>query len=243
MEPVTQALVAAIFLFAVIAQAVAGFGLGLISLPLLIPILGIRTAAPIVALVNLIAIALIFVKYRRAFHLRDIRPLLIAATFGIPLGVFAVKTIHETYTLTTLGILILGYALYAYFTPRVPHIRHALWAYGLGFISGICGGAYNSSGPASVLYAHSRQWNPDTFRSNLQAYFIFNSTLINIAHLASGNFNTTVLRGFLLAVPGILIGLPLGFHLSRRLNTNGFRLLVLALLGLMGLRLILANAF
>ena len=243
MDPLAQALVAAIFFFAILTQTVAGFGLGLISLPLLIPILGIRTAAPIVALVNLIAIALIFVKYRRAFHLRDIKPLMIAASFGIPLGVFAVKIIPETYTLTALGILILSYALYAYFTPKVPQIRHALWAYGLGFISGVCGGAYNSSGPASVLYAHSQNWNPDAFRSNLQAYFIFNSVLINIAHLLSGNVKATILHGFLLSVPGILLGLPLGFYLSRRLNADRFRTLVLALLGIMGLRLIAANAF
>jgi uncharacterized membrane protein YfcA len=207
-----QLVIAGIFLFAVIVQTVAGFGLGLVSLPLLIPILGIRTAAPIVASVNLIAIAIIFIRYRRAFQLRATKPL-----------------------------LILGYSLYAFFTPQVPRMKHVLWGYGLGFISGICGGAYNSSGPASVLYAHSQRWPQETFKSNLQGYFIINSLIINLTHALSNNFTHAVFSGFLLAIPGIALGILIGFALSKRINAERFRKLILAVLFILGIRLIVTH--
>jgi len=237
----SQFVIVGIFLFAVIVQTVAGFGLGIVSLPLLIPILGIRTAAPIVALVNLIAIGLIFIRYRHAFQIKATKPLLIAGALGVPIGVWGVKNVPEVYTLTALGVLILGYALYAYFTPQVPQIKHALWGYGLGFVSGICGGAYNSSGPASVLYAHSQSWPQETFKSNLQGYFIINSTIINITHALSHNYTSTVFSGFLLAIPGIVLGMTIGFTLSKRINAERFRKLILALLFILGIRLIVTH--
>jgi uncharacterized membrane protein YfcA len=236
-----QLVIAGIFLFAVIVQTVAGFGLGLVSLPLLIPILGIRTAAPIVASVNLIAIAIIFIRYRRAFQLRATKPLLIAGALGVPLGVWGVKVAPEAYTLTALGVLILGYSLYAFFTPQVPRMKHVLWGYGLGFISGICGGAYNSSGPASVLYAHSQRWPQETFKSNLQGYFIINSLIINLTHALSNNFTHAVFSGFLLAIPGIALGILIGFALSKRINAERFRKLILAVLFILGIRLIVTH--
>lgn len=236
-----QLVIAGIFLFAVIVQTVAGFGLGLVSLPLLIPMLGIRTAAPIVAMVNLIAIGLIFIRYRHAFQWRATKPLLIAGALGVPLGVWCVISIPETYTLTALGILILGYSLYAFFTPQVPQMKHVLWGYGLGFISGICGGAYNSSGPASVLYAHSQRWPQETFKSNLQGYFIVNSIIINLTHALSNNFTPTVFSGFLLAIPGIALGMLIGFALSKRINAERFRKLILAMLFILGIRLIVTH--
>lgn len=234
-------MIAGIFLFAVIVQTVAGFGLGIVSLPLLIPILGIRTAAPIVALVNLFAISLIFLRYRKSFRLQAAKPLLIAGAIGVPLGVWGVKLLPEAYTLTALGILVLGYSLYAFFTPQVPHIEHPVWGYGLGFISGICGGAYNSSGPASVLYAHSQRWPQETFKSNLQGYFVINSLLINVTHAISHNYKPAVFQGFLLAIPGIALGMLIGFALSKRINQDLFRKLILIMLFLLGLRLILTH--
>lgn len=237
----SQLVIVGIFLFAVIVQTMAGFGLGIVSLPLLIPILGIRTAAPIVAMVNLIAISLIFIRYRRAFQFQATKPLLIAGALGVPIGVWGVKTLPEAYTLTALGILILGYSLYAIFTPQVPQIKHALWGYGLGFVSGICGGAYNSSGPASVLYAHSQRWPQETFKSNLQGYFIINSLLINLTHAFSHNYSPTVFSGFFLAIPGIVLGMGIGFALSKRINAERFRKLILAMLFILGIRLIVTH--
>lgn len=234
----SQVIIVGIFLFAVIVQTVAGFGLGIVSLPLLIPILGIRTAAPIVATVNLIAIALIFLRYRNAFQLRATKPLLIAGALGVPFGVWGVINIPEVYTLTALGVLILGYSLYAFFTPQVPEIKHPLWGYGLGFVSGVCGGAYNSSGPASVLYAHSQRWPQETFKSNLQGYFIINSIIINVTHALSNNYTPKVMSGFLLAIPGIALGMLVGFALSKRINADRFRKLILVMLFILGIRLI-----
>jgi uncharacterized protein len=234
-------LVACIFLFAVTVQTLAGFGLGLVALPLLIPLLGIKTAAPVVALVNLVAIGLIFLRYRHAFRFKATKPLIIAGALGVPIGVWGVKNIPEPITLTALGFLILGYSVYAFAAPQIPRMRSALWGYGLGFISGICGGAYNSSGPASVVYAHSQGWSQETFKSNLQGYFILNSIVINLTHLLNHNYTPTVWSTVALAIPGTVLGMILGVTLSHFIGGELFRRLVLILLFILGLRLILSH--
>ena len=142
MDLATQFLIAGIFLFAVTTQALAGFGLGLVSLPLLVQVIGIRTAAPVVALVNFTAIALIFLRYRRAFRLRAIVPLVSASVVGIPVGVWGVKLVPEHVTLTLLGALMLGYAIFAFREATGPKINHPLWNTGLGFTAGIFGGQF-----------------------------------------------------------------------------------------------------
>ena len=44
-------------------------------------------------------------------------------------------------------------------------------AYLFGFVAGVLGAAYNTSGVVITIYATLRDWSPDRFRSTLQSYF------------------------------------------------------------------------
>jgi uncharacterized membrane protein YfcA len=231
-------LVTLIFFIAVFIQSSIGFGLGLVSMPLLVALLGIQIAAPLVSIIGLMAEVVILLRYRQAISLGIVTQLTVAALFGIPLGIFAVRMIDGRIITTLLGIVVIAYALYALLSPRLPKLAGKAWAYFFGFTAGILGGAYNTSGPPVIIYGNCRAWPPDEFKSNLQGFFLVNGLVIMTVHALSGNITNTVWQNVLLALPGAILGLLAGFTLSSRINPVLFRKLVLILLIILGLGLI-----
>ncbi len=227
-----------IVFLAILTQATVGFGLALVSMPLLVAVLGIKTATPLVALIATAAELVILGRYWRSIQFQSIKPLIISSVIGIPLGVFILREVGEAIITPILGAVILAYALYALFSPRLPQLAGRAWAYGFGFIGGILGGAYNTSGPPVIIYGSCRRWPPDEFKGNLQGYFIPVTLLVLVVHGVSGNYTTAVWQNFFWAIPGIILGLIGGFFISGRLDPGRFRKIVLILLVILGLRLL-----
>jgi len=142
-------LVFAIVFFAIFTQSVIGFGLALISMPLLTAVLGIQTAAPLVALFAIVAEAILLIYYRTHLDLRVVWRLAIASVVGVPLGVLALRTVPEEIVLTVLGLVLAGYALYALFDFHLPEIRQPIWAYLAGFLAGVLGEPTIQTAPRS----------------------------------------------------------------------------------------------
>ena len=137
-------------------------------------------------------------------------------------------------------MVIIGYALFALLEIRLPQMTHPAWGYGFGFLAGLLGGAYNTSGPPVIVYGNSRGWEPDEFKSNLQGFFLISSIVIALGHAWNGNLTPEVWRYFLTAIPALAVGIVAGIRLDKFLNLETFRKTVLALLIVMGIRLIIA---
>jgi uncharacterized membrane protein YfcA len=231
-------LVSLVIFLAVFVQSSIGFGFALISMPLLVGILGIQVSAPLVAFLAFAAEIFILIRYRKGLNLRVVSQLTIAALIAIPLGVLALRRIDERIVTTLLGIILVGYALYALFSPRLPQLASRAWAYGFGFAAGMLGGAYNTPGPPVIIFGNCRGWPPAEFKGNLQGFFMVNSFAVVAVHLFSGNYTLDVWQNVLWAVPGLIVGLITGFGLSKRMNADLFRKIVLVLLIILGIQLI-----
>ncbi len=229
-----------IVFLAIFTQSVTGFGLALVSMPLLVAVLGIQTAAPLVALIALVAELILLIYYREALNLQVVWRLAIASVLGVPLGVWALRNVDEQLVLTILGLIVGGYALYALLNLRLPTIQQPAWAYGAGFLAGILGGAYNTSGPPVIVYGNCRRWPPAEFKSNLQGFFLLNSGLIVGTHLLANNFTADVWHGTLVALPAVATGIVAGLLLSKRISAPAFRKIVLWLLLVLGVWLIIS---
>ncbi len=231
-------IVTLIVFFAIFVQAASGFGLALISMPLLVGLVGIGTATPLVALIGITAEVFLLRRYWQALNFAAVKRLSLASVVGIPLGVYVLREGDGRFITTILGLIVAGYALYALFGPHLPELRQPAWAYGFGFLGGVLSGAYNTSGPPVIIYGTCRRWEPTTFKGNLQAYFLLNSLFTLSAHLISGNFTAVVWQNYLWAVPGVALGLVVGKWVDGRLNPTQFRKGVLVLLVLLGIRLV-----
>ncbi len=235
----TIIVILAVFL-AVFTQSLSGFGSALVAMALLPPVLGIQTATPLVAIVMIPLEFYLLYHYRHALNVAGIWRVIVAAILGIPFGIIFLTQLNENLVLTVLGIVITGYSLFALLNLELPKMAHPAWGYFFGFLGGLLGGAYNTSGPPVIVYGNCLRWDPDEFKSNLQGYFLIASIAIAIGHTWDRNLTPEVWRLFLISLPAIAIGIWAGTSLDKFLNPETFRKIVLGLLILMGLRLIFA---
>ncbi len=236
--PETLPLVVSVIFLAVCTQSLTGFGSGLIAMAILPGALGLRVAAPLVALVNVTMTAILFLRFRHAIDWATVRRLVTAAGLGIPLGVLFLRSADEKIALMLLGGVLVVYAFYALLNFELPRLAHPRWAYAFGFFSGLFGGAFNTGGPAVVIYGNSQGWSQDEFRGNLQGIFLLNSALAALSHAVGGNVTPSVWQNYLFSLAAIAGGLVAGAGLGRFLNMALFRQVVLVLLILLGVRMI-----
>lgn len=231
-----------VFSLALFTQSLSGFGLALVSMPLLVPLIGIQTAAPLVALIALIGEIILLIYYREELTIGVIWRLALASVIGTPIGVILLRTAPEQVVLTILGFVVAGFALYALLNFKLPRLEHGFWGYLAGFMAGILGGAYNTAGPPVILYGNCRRWPRYNFKSNLQGFFMLNSIVILIAHFLAGGYTAEVWRIVPFALIAALLGIIAGLRLDKRLNPETFRKIVLILLLLLGIRLMLPGS-
>lgn len=229
-----------IIFVAVFVQATAGFGLALVSMPLLTAVIGLTLAAPLVAIFGMLAEAVILVRFRESFNVRAVGRLVLAALLGTAVGLYLLGVVAPAAGARLLGLVVAGYALYALLTPRLPLLAHAGWAWGFGFVAGVIGGLYNTSGPPVIIFGSCRRWSPPEFKGNLQGFFLPVGIFVLAGHVLQGNVTPDVWHYVWVAIPAMALGLGAGFMLDGRIPVPLFRRLVLLLLLIVGLRLLLA---
>ena len=223
---------------AVFTQSLSGFGSALVAMALLPTVIGIQLATPLVAVVALVLEVVLIIRFRQSLDVRDIWRVVLAALIGTPIGAYFLSNVDENISLTVLGLVIAGYAIYALLGLKMPRLERPIWAFLAGLFGGLLGGAYNTSGPPVILYADCRRWPPDVFKSNLQGYFVVSSVAVLATHALNGNLTPQVWNLFWWTIPFIVAGLVAGLSLDRWLNPVMFRRVVLVLLVVMGIRLI-----
>lgn len=231
-------MIAGVVFLAMLVQSLTGFGSGLVSMPLLIAIIGLKDAVPFMAVLGLFFDLVLFIHYRKAIDLAVVLKLSIPALVSIPLGIIGLRVFNETVMLGALGFIVLGYALYALLNFRVPKLKSPYWAYGAGFLGGLLGGAYNIPGPPVIIYADSQQWPIDEFKGNLQGFFFVIFSVAVISHGMAQNLSPSVFINSILVLPALLLGYWAGIRLEKKLNPVQFRKAVLFLLLVIGARLV-----
>ena len=227
-----------------LVQTAAGFGSALVAMPILAQLIGVRTAAPVQAILGLLVTISILYQNRRGLRWREALPLIAGGVFGIPLGAFALRTLPSEPIVGCLGGVLLAYAGFALLIqPRLRPSAVAndgnragarLIAWLVGFASGILGGAYATDGPPLIVYGSVKRWPKETFKSILQACFLVNGIVVVTCHATAGLVTRDVLAYCCFGIPGVLGGMLLGVYLDRRIDHDRFRRLLLALIVVLG---------
>lgn len=231
-------LVLLIIAVATTVRALFGFGDALVAMPLLAMTIGLRTAAPLMALLSgTIAVTILWSTWR-SVHVESAWRLVVSAICGVPIGAFLLKGAYEGAMTGVLGCVVFGFAAYSLWTPRKIVLNTDRWAYVFGFAAGLLGGAYNTNGPPIVIYGTFRHWTPEQFRATLQGFFISSGTAILITHGAAGLWTRTVLVNYVAALPIVLIVVFIGGRFAGRFEADRFRRYVYFLLLILGSSLI-----
>ncbi|MDM8519265.1 sulfite exporter TauE/SafE family protein [Anaerolineales bacterium HSG6] len=228
----TSILLTMIILFiAAGTKATFGFGDALLAMPLLAFIWSMQTVSPLVAFLG---VTVSFIVLWQDWHKVDFKAawrLIIASTLGIPLGLWILTNAPESIVKRVLGTILILFGLYNLLKPSLFSLKNDNWGYLFGFIAGMLGGAYNTSGPPVVIYGTLRCWPPDQFRATLQGHFLFTAVLIFLGHGIQGLWTWQVFQLYLFSLPGILLAIFLGGKLNQRLDPEQFtRLLYMGII-------------
>ena len=232
--------VALVLFLGALTRSVFGFGDAAVAMPLL-ALLSVRVAitVPLVGLVGLVVASTALLSGWRAADLRALKWLTASTFVGVPFGVVLVTRASETVVTRCLGLLLVVYGLFSLLGPSLPRLRHHGWSLASGFAAGCLGSAYNFNGVPVAVYGVLRRWPPDRFRSTMQAHFAISSVLVVAGQGAGGMWTAGMFRLFLLALPGVLLAVPLGRALHQRLPAERFTGCVHALITLLGVLLLL----
>ena len=234
----TPILLFGIVLFASFTQSVIGFGMGTVAIPLIITALGAPAATSLIVVAAFVTRVILMWRYHQALNVPTVSRMVVASLIALPFGLLVLQRLDSPIVPLLLGIVVLGYALYALLNLRLPEVAHPAWAYAAGFASGLLSGAYNTGGPPLVIYGTSRRWDPDEFRSNMQGVGLLNTTMGITLHVLAHDYTAAVMSQFLVVLPATLLGIAAGLVAARFVNPALFRRIVLVLLLIIGLNLI-----
>lgn len=232
-------LLALIIFAAILTQSIAGFGVALVAMPMLVTLMQPVAASTLLAITSLPMQVIILWRYRHALQARSLWRLMVSSVIGIPLGVYALATLDQHVILTALGVVLIAYSLCSLVELKLPLLTMPAWAFGFGFFAGILSGAFNTGGPPFVIYGQCRGWKPDQFKANMQLLLMVNAIIVVIAHLAAGHLTDDVLNHYVVTLPTVFVATAVGFRISERINAVLFRRVVLVLLLMIGIRLLI----
>ena len=224
----TYPLVLTILFVSTFIHSALGFGQALIAMPLLTMGIDLKTATPLVASVLIIIAVTILLRNWGVVDLQATWRLVLSSFLGIPVGLILLKEVPEGLMKGFLGILIILFSLYnlanRYFKIMNLSIvkSDAGFAYLFGFLAGVVGAAYNTSGLVIAIYGTLCNWSPGRFRATLQSYFVFTGFLILASHGLAGLWTPYVLRLYGSSLPLVLAAIFLGGKLNRFIPQGQF---------------------
>lgn len=222
-----------VYLVASAVQAVVGFGMTLVAVPVLIPMVG---AVPAVVSSVLVSLALCGrIWWRERAHVDDqlTRRLSIPAFFGLPCGAALLLVLSErNLAIMVAAAMLLGViAIVVLERPRLG--RGGQWAG--GFVSGTLLTSTGLNGPALVLTVQSTDLEPRAQRATLQAAFVVQDVVALGLFIVLGQISEAALIIGVAGALGAPLGWAVGDRVFARLNPARFRRAVQATLALSAL--------
>ena len=221
-------------LLAGIVTGLTGFGLALISTPILLFVYEPRTVVVLTAIFSVfINTAVVWDSWHEA-RKRLALTLLVPALIGVVIGVEILRVINPDFVRLGVGVLVVFSALLLVRDVRLPGADTRWGTLIAGSASGMLSTSTGLAGPPVVLLLASRGLPKHEFRGTSALYFLPMS-VAGIAVLAlRGLVDASEIPLGLLLVPAAIVGKAVGTVLLRRVSEGAFRALTLGLVILTG---------
>ena len=232
----SAAILVALFaaLLAGLVTGLTGFGLALISTPILLFVYEPKTVVVLTAIFSVfINTAVVWDSWHEA-RKRLALTLLVPALVGVVVGVEVLRIVDPDYVRLGVGAVVVFSALLLVRDVRLPGAQTRWGTLVAGSASGMLSTSTGLAGPPVVLLFASRGLPKHEFRGTSALYFLPMS-VAGIAVLAlRGLVDASEVPLGLLLVPAAMVGKALGTALLRRVSEGAFRAMTLGLVILTG---------
>ncbi len=238
METTTVIYAGLVLFVAYMVRGIAGFGSGLIAIPLLALQFPLTIVVPLVVFLDYLGSASQGLKNRDHIHWREQLPLMLFTLLGVSLGLFLLKVMTAPLLAKTLAVFIIAYAVYQLLP--LPNLSGSRWlSVPLGFLGGFIGTLFGTGGPFYVIYFNLRNLTREAFRATFALNFLIDGAIRLTAYASVGFFQKDVLLGLLASLPVVAAGLFLGGRIQTGFSQDTFKRVISALLLCSGMMLLL----
>jgi uncharacterized membrane protein YfcA len=224
-------------LSALLAGAVSGltgFGLALISTPLLLFVYDPRTVVVITAALSIfINFAVVWDSWRDAQR-RVVVALLPPAFVGIVMGVEVLRVVNPLYIRLAVGVVVVFSALLLLRDIRLPGAETRWGTVVAGWASGALSTSTGLAGPPIVLLLASRGLPKRVFRGSSALYFLVMSVAGLVVLFYRRLFDASDVPLMLALIPAAFLGKAIGTAMLKRTSERAFRTITLGIVILTG---------
>jgi len=231
----TLVILAIVGIIAGTVRGFAGFGSGLILMPVASALIDPKLAVAVFLATDFVASAPLVPPAMRRCDWASVLPAAAVSLVFIPVGVFAL--VHSDPVIVRWGISILTISMLALLVSgwRYPGKPYFAASLGIGAASGFLGGISQIAGPPIVTYWMSGPFPVKTIRANLIVFFLFTSIGSFLAYFFNGLFTPAVIGITLVLIPLYAAAIWLGASLHGRASERAFRAIAYGLIGVAAL--------
>jgi uncharacterized membrane protein YfcA len=225
-------------------RSAAGFGAGLIAVPMLAFVLPVPTAVSVATALTLVTSAQ---QVRRDWSRIAWAQFFIVSFYtmiGIGLGFYFISTLDENALRRGLGGFLVLYSIYALWTRGASPVLPTRWHHALAACAGIIGGFFGALfgggvGPIYVIYFNVLQMRRDVFRVTMSTIMLVAVSARITGYASFGFYGRSTITLLALGLPLVFVGSWLGDRLAQRLDPRRFSYVIGGLVLLSGVALLL----
>ena len=243
LSSLSLAFYAAVLLSAFAVRSAAGFGAGLIAIPMLAFILPVSTAVSIATVLTTLSSIQQVSREWRLIAWRKFAIIFLYSMVGVGLGLYFIKMIDENILRYCLGVFMILYSIYALSatdTSRLlPRRWHGALGAGVGIVGGLCSALFGAgAGPIYVVYFDILRLEKAVFRATMSAVVMLGGAARIIGYGSLGFYGPSTIALLAIGLPLVIVGSWLGDRLVYRLSARSFSQLVAAVMLLSGITLL-----
>ncbi len=202
-------------------------GTATLNVVLMAKIFGAKPSVGIVLPMLIVADFLGYLLNRKGGSWRQILPMIPPAIAGVVLGWWLLDRIDNSVARVTIGWIILALlgfnlVLRAKRAELLELTRHRTFSWGMGFLSGTVTMLANAAGPVMTVFLLSQRLEKREHLGVFCRFFLF----INLFKLpfskSAGIITVPSLWTNLVLLPGVLLGIALGWQILKRIQQDAF---------------------
>ena len=238
----------AFFVFAVTlafgVRGGAGFGGGVVAVPMLALLAPLQIVVPLTSALNTVASLSQGFRDWRKVEWREMARILPFALIGVVAGIFFLTSIDPQPLSRAFGLFVVLYATYALFskgeTPAIPRRWLTPVAAVISLIAGVIGSVFGgAAGPLFVIYLNSLKVEKDRFRATMTMLMLTLGTTRLFGYVIAGMYTQQVLLLLGVAIPLAYVGGRVGTAIAARIDQRLFNRVIGIVLLLSGVVLML----
>lgn len=214
-----------VLLLAYLVRGIAGFGSGLIAVPLLSMVAPVATVVPVVVSLDYVGSAGQGVRNAQRVAWGEQLVLVPFTLVGVATGLAVLRGVSSGALSRVLGGFVIAYAVYQ-LLPLPPLRGSRVAAVWCGFLGGVVGTLFGTGGPFYAIYFNLRGLDKSQFRATFATNFLIDGGVRLGGYALAGLLGWTTLLWVVASLPLVAAGLYVGGRVHVGLSQHEFVRLV-----------------